>query len=758
MSFRKLLFFIHAFCLHLALFAQENNIPIGDWRIHSAYQTNISVELAGNKIYCANEVNAFSYDLSDGSTTILSKSNLFSDVSINKVRYNKKNDALVFGYSNGNIDILKGGSLYNISDIKRKNIIASKTINDIAFWKNYAYVCGDFGISVIDLNKYEIKESYESLAPAGMQNKVYGCTFSSDGDSIFIATERGIMTGKNSQSVNLMDFNNWFTYGPTQGIVNSKFNAIATFNNAIYTLSSDHNIYFLNSAGWHPSSLPTDDGLYSIRSSQNKLLLFDNYKFIIASKDDEYTINYPANSGTIRDGLIDNEGNIWSADYYSGLYTNRGGYYKLINPNGPLTTKINKISSFDNSILVTIGGHNSDYTSKFYAPHYYQFNNYEWVNFDRPNAFIPKYLDLINGVHNPIDKKTYFSSFGFGLLVANPDNTYKLINDTTGPFPRTLPQPGAYVKVTYTEVDKQGRVWVANLAPPSENSIHVKNTDGSWKSKNFGFAAAQFPIEILIDDNDYKWIRLEPTQGGGLIIYDDKTSSHRYITTQLGQGSLPDQSVFAYAKDRNGDVWVATGKGIAIFYNSKNLINSGEASIPIYDGFPLMYNETVTCIEVDGGNRKWIGTKNGIWLLNEDGTEVINYFTSDNSPLLSNYIIDIETNDITGEVFIGTDKGIVSYRGTATGSSKKFTDIKVFPNPVSHDYNGFISVSGLSTDVEVKITDVFGNLIYQTNAEGGTAIWKGKNYNGKRAEPGIYLIFAASSDGVEKMVGKIAVE
>jgi hypothetical protein len=280
-----------------------------------------------------------------------------------------------------------------------------------------------------------------------------------------------------------------------------------------------------------------------------------------------------------------------------------------------------------------------------------------------------------------------------------------------------------------------------------------------WTGKSFNKTEAQYPMEIVIDDNNYKWIRLRPETGGGLIVYDDKTNNFKYLNDQDGSGGLPHKSVRTIAKDLSGDIWVGTDDGIAVFYKTKNIFSGTvDAISPIYAGFPLLYNETITCIEVDGGNRKWIGTKNGLWLLNDDGTEAITYFTEDNSPLLSNYILDVEINEKTGEVFIATDKGVISYRGDATSSNVTQGDqVKVFPNPVPADFNGKVGISGLTTDANVKITDIYGNLIYQTTAEGGTAVWNVKNYNGTRAEPGVYLIFSSSEDGTQTYVAKIAV-
>jgi hypothetical protein len=389
---------------------------------------------------------------------------------------------------------------------------------------------------------------------------------------------------------------------------------------------------------------------------------------------------------------------------------------------------------------------------------YYIFNS-DWSSFNLFSPGFPSINDLISAAYNPFENKLYFASFGYGVLVNDMNNNYSLIDHTNAPFVRSLPGPGPYTVISDVEIDKDGNLWVTNSSGVANtSSLHKRDLAGTWTSKSFS-AYSLYPEEILIDKNNYKWIRQNPNKDGGLIVYNDKTNVSKFLTDQAGQGGLPNKGVNAIAEDKNGQIWLGTKEGIAIFYTPENIFSASpsDASSPIFDGFPLLYNEDITCIEVDGGNRKWIGTKNGLWLFNDDASEVLSYYTTENSPLLSNTIIDVKINEITGEVFISTDKGIIAYRGTATIGKTKHTNVKVFPNPVKPDFNGLVGISGLTNDAIVKITDIYGNLIYETKAEGGTAVWNAKNYNGEKAKTGVYLIFSSSEDGVETYVAKVAV-
>jgi hypothetical protein len=160
---------------------------------------------------------------------------------------------------------------------------------------------------------------------------------------------------------------------------------------------------------------------------------------------------------------------------------------------------------------------------------------------------------------------------------------------------------------------------------------------------------------------------------------------------------------------------------------------------------------------VDGGNRKWMGTSRGVWLFNPSGEALVYNFTAATTPLLSDSLLDIEVHPATGEVFFATSEGLASYRSAATLSTTSFQTVRIFPNPITRQFSGTVGISGLATDAVVKITDVSGKLIWQTQANGGTATWNGQDYNGRRAATGIYLVFAATPDGGESVVGKLAV-
>jgi hypothetical protein len=300
-----------------------------------------------------------------------------------------------------------------------------------------------------------------------------------------------------------------------------------------------------------------------------------------------------------------------------------------------------------------------------------------------------------------------------------------------------------------------------------DNIISVKEPNGNWTPFQFqGFGLNTRVGEVLVDQRNWKWVLLP---GNGILVFDENGTIDNQnddqefvLKNNVGSGNLPDKEVSALAEDMDGEIWVGTHSGISVFY-SPELIFSGSdfdaQQILVQQDSSYQYlleAEIITAIAIDGANRKWIGTETaGVFLMSEDGTEEVYHFTKDNSPLLSDNITSISINHDNGVVFFGTSRGLVSYKSTATAGAEIHNNVYAYPNPVREGYEGVIAIKGLVTDADVKITDISGNLIYQTTALGGQAIWNGRNFNGQRAQTGVYLVFSTNADGTQKAVTKI---
>ena len=97
----------------------------------------------------------------------------------------------------------------------------------------------------------------------------------------------------------------------------------------------------------------------------------------------------------------------------------------------------------------------------------------------------------------------------------------------------------------------------------------------------------------------------------------------------------------------------------------------------------------------------------------------------------------------------------IAYRSNASEQVNTFDKVYAFPNPVRPNYSGVITIAGLMDNSVVKITDIAGNIVYETRSNGGLATWDGKNRNGQRVATGVYLIFCSDSKGEKAAVTKL---
>ena len=766
----KHILLFHFFTASFLSIAQ--NIPIGQWRIHSPYNSSITLAVSANQVYSSSGPGIFYLDKEDNSINPLSKITGLNDINASRIKTDTNTGTTLIAYSDGNVDVLKNGAVANVSDILTSQILSSKTPNDIHFYKGYAYLCYPFGISVLDPVKNQIKESYLNLSPKSTLNPIFSCATSSGSavDSIYAATRNGILGAVISSSVNLLDYASWHAFTAAEGTADTAvFVSVESYNGHMYALSRNK-LYVYNGSSWDTLSLPIKLNRQgkNLENSHGQLVITSQSQ-IIAYNGSSFSIISPLPSyANFVDAAYDKQGTLWIADSINGLLSKQGnGYVIPYVPNGPFTPSSFRLSEYNGTVIGVPGGYQSDYAYLHVGTigGYYSFYDGTWSNYNIYTPGFPWCTDIVSADYNPVDGNLYFASYSEGLVIKKPDGSFTLSNSSStpsAPFIDLCPPSCCYCTfIIDIDHDSQGNEWgIVGLTSFNTPCLYSRTPGGVWSNAvTFGTAASQYPVILLIDDNDYKWISFRVGTGAPLIVYD-KASKWISLQAGVGLGNLPSSNIYSMAKDKNGAIWVGTDNGIAIFENPSLFFNGGskDAIIPIYNQFPLMFQQQVNTIKVDGGNRKWVGTsQGGAWLFSADGTQALLNFTASNSPLLSNNILDIAVNSVTGEVFFATDQGLISYRGTATEADSSYSKVKVFPNPVPHSYDGTIGISGLTENADVKITDIYGNLVYETHAAGGTAVWNGRNYKGKAADTGVYLIFSSLDDGSVAMVSKFAV-
>ncbi|MCS6821938.1 MAG: T9SS type A sorting domain-containing protein [Microscillaceae bacterium] len=752
------IFLLLIFVFSHKIFVFSQNIPIGTWRTHAAYLPAKKVAESPKYIFCATENGLFYLDKEENTLETWSKIDRLSEVNIEAMAFHAPTNTLVLGYQNGNIDLVtfRGVLLdiLNINTIKNARLTGSKRINHVLFHQNIAYLSTDFGMVVIDLERRNLRDTYQNLGANGETIAVFGATLSRD--SILIATEKGVRIAAFNANINLKDFNQWRRAG--NSLTNQVFRHIVSRNNVVYaSLNGTQLLKYSHQTTWQNVNIGTSPQIKSLRQVANSV--------IIANQNVVQFLDLSDNVSNISHSLLVNpqdatlqDNTLWIADGQNGLVKREAGndFVQYV-PNGVARQAVARLLANGQEIIATSGGLNHAGQRLNNNAGFYVFDNATWTNFnayDTRNAKpIPDIKDCFSIAYNPNDQSLYIGSLGDGLLIRKPNGTFERINGN--PF-----QPNANNEIRIVGMAFEPRVglWIATAnMGNNQPSLYLRKPDGTWQTYTFASPAERNPLDLIVARNGVKWLPLNSQAGGGILVFDEKTNRSRVLNTSFNQGSLPTNNVNCLAQDLEGQIWVGTDRGIAIFFNPSRAFENIDAGLPIFEARPLLRAEVVTCIAIDGGNRKWIGTNNGLWLFNSTGSQLVHHFNEENSPLPSNQILSLALNQTTGEVFIATSKGIVSYRSDATQGFEVNTDVKVFPNPVYPDFSGVVAIAGLVENAVVKITDINGQLIYQTRAQGGTATWNVQDYNGRRAKSGVYLIFSATEDGKEALVSKVAV-
>jgi ligand-binding sensor domain-containing protein len=725
---QRFLFLILFISLTLTSSGQNELGGIGQWREHynnrSVTQLGIAKNTNGDKkIIGATTQQVFSITAKN-KVTLLGKSTGLHDISIACSAWDDAQSQLIIAYNNSNIDIVKGDQVYAITDLLLSNLYPSKKINHIYLLNQWALVSTDFGIVVIDLIKHEIKDTW---FPNNNRQVTKTFQIVSTQDVLYVATENGIWTCPLK--------NNWISGNQWQN--NSDFNnlginKISQYNNIVYSANANSIYqlpviipYFNLNTGQIKKIVINKDGLYTSFSNGNKggLLKVNTDKTSTSILDSLYLSN-PV------DYLFD-ENNIWLADSINGLLLKNTStnWIPLGGPAGNINGQIFINTKY---LIAPFGGADAGFSI---------YNEEGWKNFNRiSNKNLPI---CYSSAADPIDGSIWLTSSD-GLLKFNNDK---------GTIEQASPASfkGFFSNIQFSSdgtlwtllegqgiLQRQNNIWKL-ITPPNTLSL-----DGINK--------------MFINQQGQEWMIAPKYQG--IMVYNPNATGEKWSIINTYNNNLPSSTVTSMIDDKNGTMWVGTNNGIGLF--DCNEISTCKAYLPQIknnNGFAglLFQKENVNCIIADGANRKWVGTNNGTWLLSTDGTEIIERFTKNNSPLPNDTIRQIIIAPSTGEVFFNTAQQMASYRSTATSGTTPMQQINIFPNPISPNYNGPIAMRGLAENAIVKITSLSGKLVYQTRALGGQAIWNGKTYDGNKVATGVYLVFARDELGTEKAVGKIMI-
>ena len=743
----------------------QNAIRIGDWRMHLPYNVGVAVTQSESRVFYASEKALFSIRKdSVEDVRFYSKIEGLNDIGITLLEYQEPRHVIVAVYENSNIDLIYNDGIINVNNILDNNtIVGSKRINDV--WVNdddLVFFSCDFGLVEFDLSTGKFGFTMFTGTPVRSYEQFEG--------AYVIATDEGLYKFDSFDTELVSNFDAWEHLGPEYDLPSSyEAQDVAVYQGQLFA-AVDHSLYALDGGSflfWDE----LDDREINFLSAEGAHLkvgyVCPNQSCagrVLFYNSDGYVGDHGFQCvGSPVDAIEDQEGRVWYADNFNGV--RYAGNYQwgcnILDFNTPYSSNVSEIAVKDNVIYIAAGGVSDTYNKLSRPDGYFTFGNNDWwfqnrTNNDQLAEYDPLDYFRILPHPEPDSPIVYVGSYHSGLLEYHQeDSTYKFYDQTNSALEGAVGDQERE-RVAGMDMDAQGNLWMTCYLAP--HPLVVRKADGTWK--NFSVPSSTFLGHLEIDQRGYKWVAII-SGSEGLLVFDDggtidNTGDDRFRVFRTTNSNLPTNSLTNLTMDHLGDIWVGTSEGPVVFDGSVDPFegtNHGYRITVEQDGILsyLLAEEQITTIAIDGANQKWIGTNNGVFVQSPNGEEQIATYNVDNSPLLDNRIIDIAINPYDGEAFIGTASGVVSTRGEAiAGTARHQSNAYAFPNPVTPDYDGPIAIRGLAENAAVKITDVAGIVVYETRAQGGQAIWDGKDLSGRTAQSGVYLVFSTTEDTFDK--------
>lgn len=758
---KSILSFFFLFFLQLG-FAQNKQV----WQGYFSYNDIHDLSISATTVYAASENALFSKDLKTDLLKTTTTIDGLSGQTIAALFHSSVSNKSIIGYENGLMIVINDadGSMINIVDIINKQIPSNlKKINHFMEYNGIVYVSCNFGIVQFNLSTMLFGDTYfignNGAELSVTQTAVYN-------GFIYASTSDGIRKADIS-SKNLIDYNQWISMASGNWSSVEAFGtellAITTAGNVYkYSTNTNYFYFFLQLPQASSDMRSTED--YLIITTLNTVYIY-NKQLVLVRKIDSSQIGVNGVNFICAASLGDK---IFIGTKENGMYSTTISLisnFENIMPSGPSRNSIFSVLATSNSLWAAYGDYTAGYNP--YPLDSFGISKYSekgWLNIPYEKVLGAK--SIVRIAVSPLNENlVYASSFYSGVLKIENEVPTLLYNKSNSKLEDISSIPGYFddTRINGIALDAAGNLWVNNSLV--KNGLKELKTDGQWISYStkdiLGNPEASSLGRLIIDKLGTKWFC---SNGDGVVGYNEKYSKFKKMTFGPENGNLPTTDAKAIAVDNGNQLWIGTVNGLRVLRNIGDFQSTdqlrAEAIIILEDNVAqeLLYEQAITDIAVDGANNKWIGTgDSGVFLVSPDGQETKYHFTIKNSPLPSNTINDIDINNVTGEVFIATDKGMVSFKGIATKANEDLNNAYVYPNPVRPEYEGTVKIAGLLDRATVKITDIEGNLVFETTSQGGTIEWDTTAFGKYKVASGVYMIFISAQDGIETKVKKVMI-
>ena len=767
-------------------FIAKAQLAVGDWRVHSLFGNTLTNIIDTNdRVYVLSSGSLYSYDKAGQELEAYTMRNKLFDVGIKNIYYNHQGKYLVVVYANSNIDfVYDSGEVFNLPDIKNVVMSHEKDINSVSFGGDFVYVSTKFGYVVLNEKKHEVKESHILGISIGGAAVV--------GDRLVVADKAKIYWDKADKRI--IDLSS-FSYSMAVANIADMF-PVGDNSFAVYTGWGSGYVFNEQKTALIQSGF---GDVFSVQKSGDGVLVHTKagtLQYWDAAMKIQKTINLPgAISKSARFSSVKGDGNYW-------ILSPKGIKNSIIADNGTETVLTDffkpNASTVEQPYLMVYNKALDKLYVMNQGPDQYHgaynviatvntLNGLEWSDVtpqNVPNSSGGLLRDPYQPIFDPADPNTYYIGSWFSGVYKVTDNKV-VANYFTNNSPLVL---NWNCNVPSLQFDNDGNLWLFQTTETTNivNPVYILTPDKQKKDDKVvkedwicinvpGFMYTK-KMHVFFPTKTNVKLLTDGTWGSVLLAYDDnKTVANaaddkiRSFSNLIDQDDKPYEWSYinCFIEDKNGRVWMGTSNGVVEF-NAANMFSSNfrinRLKVPRNDGTIyadyLLENENVMCMAVDGANRKWIGTQtSGLFLVSEDGSQVLNHFTTENSFLPDNYITSVACNPNSNAVYIGTLAGIVEYSSDSAPAESNYDNVLIYPNPVRPDYTGWITVKGLMDNSLIKIADAVGSVVYSGVSTGGMISWDGNTPNGEPAKTGVYYVFASSNDGGknEGKIGKLLI-
>ena len=772
----KKIFSLYILLFSLVISAQTDYSA--SWEDFYSYNNVKDFTKVDTIIYALTDNAIFTYNVLSGEINKISSIQGLSGETTSAIYYNETFNRVVIGYENGLVEVIDDdGSITISSDIVNFNQSGEKSINHISEFNNKLYLSTPFAVVVYDIEKLEFGDTY-FIGNNSSSVKINETIISND--IIYAATEEGVFKADITSNL-LIDFNNW------QRLFNGRdFKGVTTFKNDLYVIENSKLFTFDGASLTEKVNFNKE--IKNIKSTNTNLCIsldkeariYDSSMNLVQEFTSDLEYDYSLNTAFFEDDMV-----FLATKEFGILETtiSQPTTYSEIHPEGPLSNAVFSITAQNNDLWVVYGGYNSTFTPLNIRNGFSKFNGENWINTNF-NSSLPN--DLVDVTIDPShENRVYISALGAsnnieakptgGLLVVEDNvlvQTYNHLNSSLTPILISLPTIN--IRVGGSTFDSNGNLWATNYETGEE--LVKLSANGQWSSVDLGVvqtSAAAGLSEIIVDRNNSIWIG---SRRNGAYVYNENGNRKKALIAAPNEGNLPDLNVRTIAVDRSNRIWLGTKSGLVVYSNASGVFDEVATNAqPVVingdeNGFGdrLLGNQTINSIVVDGADNKWFGTDSGgVLCTNPSGQTTIAIFSKKNSPLPSNRILKISADKEAGKVYFATDKGIVAYNSNVAPFGDVLEAVYAYPNPALKNHET-VTIDGrngthLPKGTNVKILDVAGNLVHETNViegqelQGGKVVWNKRNLAGNKVASGIYIVLLSNDDASETTVTKIAI-